>query len=74
MNPERLDLGDGADLHAKAGGRSLVHQLVVVVESVAPRLGLDPSPARPELDRVQPGRRHAGLWATNRAAGRRAGL
>ena len=60
VDPERLDLGDRADHHTKTDSGRRLQELVVVLESVASGLWLDPSPAGPELDRVQPGRRHAG--------------
>ena len=49
MDPERLNIRDGGQHHAKPFRVSCVHQPVIIFEAKHSRFWFDPSPAAPEL-------------------------
>ena len=58
MDPERVQLGDGAEHDPQAALAGFFDQLVIIAEVEAPRLRLHPAPEHPELHGVQPGVLH----------------
>jgi hypothetical protein len=54
MDPKRVDLGHRADYHLQPCLLAKSNKFVVVLETIGPWLGFDPSPTCPQLDGVYP--------------------